>query len=104
MKTGMKGGNLTVVTEAELDRIYEASLSLLMDPGMQSDSDLILDIFEKSDAQVDRETCRICIPRHMVEAAIQSAPGSFVLHGRDDPDMDMLLGSGAGLLWDGGHI
>ena len=91
MKTGMKGGNLTVVTEAELDRIYEASLSLLMDPGMHSDSDLILDIFEKSDAQVDRETRRIRIPRHMVEAAIQSAPGSFVLHGRDDPSMDMLL-------------
>ena len=91
MKTGMKGGNLTVVTEAELDRIYEASLSLLMDPGMQSNSDLILDIFEKSDAQVDRETRRIRIPRHMVEAAIQSAPGSFVLHGRNDPGMDMLL-------------
>jgi len=91
MKTGMKGGNLTVVTEAELDRIYEASLSLLMDPGIHSDSDLILDLFEKSDAQVDRGTRRIRIPRHMVEAAIQSAPGSFVLHGRNDPDMDLLL-------------
>ena len=94
MKTGMKGGNLTVVTEAELDRIYEASLSLLMDPGIHCDSELILDIFAKSDAQVDRETRRIRVPRHMVEAAIQSAPGSFVLHGRDDPAMDLLLEPG----------
>jgi trimethylamine--corrinoid protein Co-methyltransferase len=30
----------------------------------------------------------------MVEAAIQSAPGSFVLHGRGDPAMDLLLEPG----------
>lgn len=94
MKTGMRGGNLTVVTEAELDRIYEASLSLLMDPGIHSDSDLIFDIFEKSDAQVDREARRIRVPHQMVEEAIRSAPGSFVLHGRDDPAMDLLLEPG----------
>jgi trimethylamine--corrinoid protein Co-methyltransferase len=94
MKTGMKGGNLTIVSEAELDRIYEASLSLLMEPGMLSDSDLILDLFEKSEAQVDRATRRIRVPRQMVEAAIQSAPSSFILHGRNDPAMDLLLEPG----------
>lgn len=94
MKTGMKGGNLTVLSDSDLDRVYEASLALLMDPGIQSDSELILDIFEKSDAKVDRETRRIHIPREMVEWAIHSAPGSFILHGRNDPKMDMLLEPG----------
>ena len=94
MKTGMKGGNLTVLSESELDRIYQASLSLLMDPGIQSDSDLVLDLFDKSDALVNRESRQIRLPQHMIEAAIQSAPGSFTLYGRDDPAMDMLLEPG----------
>ncbi len=94
MKTGMKGGNLTALSEADLDRVYEASLSILWDPGIVSESDLVLDIFEKGGAKVDRQSRAIRLPREMVEAAIQSAPGSFVLHGRNDPDMDLLLEPG----------
>jgi trimethylamine--corrinoid protein Co-methyltransferase len=94
MKTGMKGGNLTALSEADLDRVYEASLSILWDPGIVSESDLVLDIFEKGGAKVDRQSRAIRLPREMVEAAIQSAPGSFVLHGRNDPAMDLLLEPG----------
>lgn len=94
MKTGMKGGSLTVLSDADLDRIFEASLDLLMNPGIICESSIILDIFEKSDAQVDRSTGAVRLPRHLVEWAIQSAPGSFVLHGRGDPKMDMLLEPG----------
>jgi len=56
MKTGMKGGNLTALSEADLDRVYEASLSILWDPGIVSESDLLLDIFEKGGAKVDRQS------------------------------------------------
>lgn len=94
MKTGMKGGSLTVLSDADLDRIYEASLALLMDPGIICESQLVLDIFEKSDAKVDRTTGTICLPRHLLEWAIQSTPGSFTLHGRNDLKMDMLLEPG----------
>jgi trimethylamine--corrinoid protein Co-methyltransferase len=94
MKTSAKGGNLTVLSESELDRIYEASLSLLMDPGIQTESTLFLDIFEKNGARVERENGMIHVEREMVEAALKSAPSSFVLHGRNDPDMDLLLEDG----------
>jgi trimethylamine--corrinoid protein Co-methyltransferase len=91
MKTGAKGGSLKILSEEELMRIYEASLSLLEDPGIYSESDLFLDIFEKGGARVDREARTIQISRDMVEAAIKSAPHSFVLYGRNDPEMDLLL-------------
>jgi trimethylamine--corrinoid protein Co-methyltransferase len=94
MKTGAKGGSLKILADEELDRIYKASLALLEDPGIFSESDLFLDIFEKGGARVDRETRTIRIPRDMVETAIQSAPHSFVLYGRNDPDMDMLIEPG----------
>jgi trimethylamine---corrinoid protein Co-methyltransferase len=94
MKTGAKGGNYTVLSENDLDRIYEASLSLLMDPGIQTESALFLDIFEKNGAKVDRVKGVIYVDRPMIEAALKSAPSSFVLHGRNDPGMDLLLEEG----------
>jgi trimethylamine--corrinoid protein Co-methyltransferase len=94
MKTGIKSWNLNILSEDEVQRIYDASLSLLEDPGLYSESDLFLDIFEKGGAKVDRKARTICVPRDMVEAAIKSAPRSFVLHGRNDPQMDMLIEPG----------
>ncbi|MDR3578074.1 MAG: trimethylamine methyltransferase family protein [Anaerolineaceae bacterium] len=94
MKTGAKGGNFTILSEDKLDRIYESSLALLMDPGFQTDSTVFLDIFEKNGAKVDRDKGMIHIDRQMVEAALKSAPNSFVLHGRNDPNMDLVLEDG----------
>ncbi len=91
MKTGAKGGSLKVLSDNELETIYQASLSLLEDPGIYSESDLFLEIFEKGGAKVNRDARTIHIDKDMVEAAIISAPSSFVLHGRNDPDMDLQL-------------
>jgi trimethylamine--corrinoid protein Co-methyltransferase len=94
MKTGAKGGTLRILSDSDLERIHLASLSLLEDPGVHSDSDLFLDIFQKGGARVDRESRRIRVPREMVEASIKSAPSSFVLYARNDPAMDLLLEPG----------
>jgi trimethylamine--corrinoid protein Co-methyltransferase len=94
MKTGARAGNLTVLSEKDLDRIYEASLSLLMNPGLVSDSGLFLDIFEKGGAIVDRRTGSVRLPRELVEWAIDSAPESFVLYGRNDPSADLMVEHG----------
>lgn len=94
MKTGAKGGTLKIISEDDVQRIHKSALSLLEDPGIFSESDLFLDIFQKGGAKVDRDSRVICVPPDMVEAAIKSAPRSFVLHGRNDPDMDMLLEPG----------
>jgi trimethylamine--corrinoid protein Co-methyltransferase len=94
MKTGAKGGSLRILSDNELERIYLASLALLENPGVLSESDLFLDIFQKGGARVDREKRTIHISREMVETAIKSSPSSFVLYGRNDPAMDMLLEPG----------
>lgn len=94
MKTGAQGGWLNVLSEDNLLRIHHAALAILQDPGVESESDLFLDIFARSGASVDRATRRIRIPPDIVDAALRTAPGSFVLHGRRDPDMDLLLEPG----------
>lgn len=94
MKTGAKGGTLKVLSEDDVQRIHRSALSLLEDPGIYSESDLFLDIFRKAGATVDLDSRVIRVPPDIVEAAIKSAPRSFVLHGRNDPDMDMLMEPG----------
>jgi len=94
MKKGAAGGNLDTLSEEGAQRIHQASISLLEDPGIFSESDLFLDIFQKGGARVDRDSRVIRVPPDMVEAALESTPRSFVLHGRHDPDMDMLIEPG----------
>src|SRR5450830_903133 len=89
MKTGGRGGSLTVITEEEVERIYRASLDLLMNPGIFSESDLFLDIFEKGGAKVNRDERTIRVSKDLVEWAIKATPKSFVLYGRNDSTMDL---------------
>jgi trimethylamine---corrinoid protein Co-methyltransferase len=91
MKTGAPGGILNLLTEDAAMRIHTAALSLLMDPGIQSESQLFLDICAHGGARVDRETRVIRMPPDLVEAAIKTVPPSWVLHGRRDPEMDLML-------------
>ena len=58
MKTGAKGGVLNILSEDDMLRIHHAALALLQDPGIQSESDLFLDIFARGGAQVDRDDAR----------------------------------------------
>ncbi len=94
MKTGARGGDFKILTDAQAERIHQAALSLLQDPGIFSESDLFLDIFARGGARVDRDARVIRVPSEMVEAALAAAPNSFVLYGRRDPDMDLLLEPG----------
>lgn len=89
MKLGARGGFLTILSENDEERIYRASLDLLMDPGIYSESDLFLDIFAKGGAMVDRSARTIRVPEELVDWAIKAAPKSFVLHGRNDPARDL---------------
>ncbi len=91
MKTGARGGSLGVLSEHDIQRVHQASLELLWNPGFFSESVLFLDLFETGGARVDRDAHTIQVPPAMVDAALESAPRSFVLCGRNDPGMDMLL-------------
>jgi trimethylamine---corrinoid protein Co-methyltransferase len=94
MKPGARGGTFTVIADEAVEKIYRASLDLLMEPGFFSESDLFLDIFAKGGAKVNHSQRTIRVPQDMVEWAIQSAPKSFVLYGRNDPAMDLQIEQG----------
>jgi trimethylamine--corrinoid protein Co-methyltransferase len=93
MKPGLRGGWLSYLSDNDIERIHRAALALLENPGIFSDSDVILDIFRRGGARVDRTAHTIHVPAELVDAAVKSAPSSFVVHGRD-PELDLLLEAG----------
>jgi len=93
MKEGLRAGTLDILGQDGLHRVHAAALSLLENPGIQSTSGQILDLFRQGGAGVDRDSGIIRVPAALVEAAIASAPRSFVIHGRG-PEMDLRVESG----------
>jgi len=93
MKKGFMGGMLDVVPEEDVEKIHQASISILEDIGICSESDIILDVFKKAGANVNTNTRVIRLNREMIETAIKLAPSSFVFHGRDS-QYDILLEPG----------
>ncbi len=64
----------------ELDRIHEASLSILERTGMEMLDPEARSIMRAAGADVDEATMRVRIPRDVVTAAVAKAPAEFTLH------------------------
>lgn len=90
-----------------VERLHEASLKILADVGIRFQSALARDVLRSAGVEVDEETQIAKLPRDLVEWAVDAAPKTFLLAGRD-PDKDCLLdhrhtyttldGIGAGVL------
>lgn len=63
------------------ERVHTHSLDLLENGGIRFHSEKARGILADAGAKVDGETVRI--PAHLVESALEKAPRSFWLHGRD---------------------
>lgn len=65
-----------------LEEIHEASVKVLETVGVELKSETALELFKSRGAVNDGN--RVKIPRKMLESSIESAPSSFVLHGRNE--------------------
>jgi len=84
---------LEVLTEAEIESIWEGIFNVLEEVGLKFDmvSGEALKIFEKGGCYVDHETKMVKFPRDLVEACLKSCPKTFRLRARDS-DKDIEIG------------
>lgn len=87
--------NLEVLTPEEVGRIHTSTLDVIEKVGVRFPSQRALDLWAEHGAQVDRETCIVKAPGHLIEEALQKAPPAYSLCARDpSQDLDM----------DGNHV
>lgn len=80
---GLEGGQYRPLTEAGVQRIHEAALSILERTGVQVVESECRQILGAAGAQVDRARDRVFIPGGMVERALQTANRDVVLYSKD---------------------
>jgi trimethylamine--corrinoid protein Co-methyltransferase len=88
---GLEGGHYKPLSDEDVKRIHEASLTILEQVGIEVQESECREIFQRAGARVDPDLNRVYIPREMVEEALQTARNEVLLAGRD-PQHDMLLG------------
>ena len=84
---------LNGLTDDEMGDIHQATLEVLAKTGVFIEADEALEVFDGAGAEIDRRHKIVKIPPHLVEDAIQSAPSTILLAGRD-PKHDKELGTG----------
>lgn len=79
---GQTGGQYRPLSDADLKNIYQTALRLLSDLGMGEVPDRLRASLERAGA-ASLPNGRVSIPNSLVEDAIDRAPKTFTLHGRD---------------------
>ena len=78
-------------SEDRLEAIHDTALRVLENLGIRVLNDEARRIFRDAGANVDEDSMMVTFDRAMVEGALATAPGEFVLHGRT-ADCDVALG------------
>ena len=88
-RIALKGGaevsrpSLNFLSEEEVEKIHNATLEVLENTGIKTDSQKALDILKEAGANVDYAKKQATIPRNLVEEALKRAPKTVKLCARD---------------------
>ena len=88
-----QSGGLKLFTNGQLQGIHEASLKVLEEVGIKTDSPSILQLLANRGAEVDKKQKSIKIPAQIIEEALKKAPKGVRLCGRNSK-RDILLEKG----------
>lgn len=79
----LKGGQLKILKQNEIEEIHQRALDVLQEIGCFFEHEEAISVFEKHGAVVDHSTGIVKLPRNMVESAVRLCPSSLLLAARD---------------------
>ncbi|WP_420546705.1 trimethylamine methyltransferase family protein [Curvivirga sp.] len=99
--SGAIGGRYKPLLDHEVDKIFEAAVSVLDRTGIEVTESPCRDTFEAAGCRVDTGKNRVFIPRHLIENALGTMANNVLLAGRD-PKHDINLGGARVYMGTGG--
>ena len=90
---GPQGGMLKLVSDHQVGMIYENALRVMEEVGISVKSEGLLEVFDRAGCKVSIKDQRVTIARRIVKEALEMAPKSIVMSGRDS-ERDVLLEDG----------
>lgn len=89
---GRIGGLYKPLTDRQVETIHQKALDILEQVGVGYETDLkALEMLREAGCRIDDESRRIYMPRDLVTAMVNKAPGEFTLYSRDGKN-DLFIG------------
>ncbi len=88
-RPGLVGGQYQPLNQSQVQQIHQASLKVLKETGVHVEHPEALALYRQGGARVDADH-RVYISADMVQAALEEAPSTVLLAGRD-PAQDVVL-------------
>lgn len=85
------GGQLELLTRAQLDRIHGATVQVLEKLGIKVWEKSAFRLFKEAGAETDQKSMMVRISEKLLKETVRKAPSEFLLHGRD-PKYKLLMG------------
>jgi len=82
---------IKVLDDEKLEKIHQATLTVLKEAGVRFSSEKALKIFADTGAEVDFKSQIVKIPPDLLMDAIAKAPRTYTMASRGDPDLDLHL-------------
>ncbi|MFQ5612052.1 MAG: trimethylamine methyltransferase family protein [Anaerolineae bacterium] len=98
---GLPGGQYRPLGQAEVERIYQAALTVLDETGIEVMPSPCREVWRKAGAKIDAGRNRVFIPRRLISEALSTAARQVQLCGQV-PERDLLLGGSRVYLGTGG--
>ncbi len=80
---GLRGKDYNPMTENELNQMENSIYEILTTTGLEVNSKEARKIFAEGGAEVDRDNKRVRLTSKMIDKALEQAPSSVTLHGRN---------------------
>lgn len=82
---------LKILDDSDIRAIDETALKILQEVGVHMPLEKALQIFADAGAEVDFNQQKVKIPADLVRKYMAKAPRSFILSGRDRPELDLMI-------------
>lgn len=99
---GLETDVLKVLKDEDIRKIHNASMRVLAEVGVHVEEPEALALCEEKGARVDHRARRVYFNEDMVMKAVETAPSTIVLYGRNDDSKNIVLGGKRVYLGTGG--
>jgi len=83
---GLETDVLKILSDDDIKKIHNASMKVLEEVGVNIGDEEVLTLCEQNGARVDYEAQKVYFNEEIVMGAVETAPSTVILYGRDDDE------------------
>ena len=89
---GLDGGQYRPLTDSDVRKVHQAVVRIMSEIGIKVANRKAFELFKSKGLKTDEEKQLVFITEAFLGDCIDAAPSELILHGRGNPDNDIIVG------------